>query len=59
MCVSGSLKHTVDPHPSIKFPVLINSGPEPWFLTGRDRPAGFIGKGNGFLERGENIGAER
>ena len=39
MCVTGSLKHTVDLHPSIRFPVLKNNGPGPGLLpTGTARP---------------------
>jgi hypothetical protein len=59
MCASGSLKHTVDLHPSIKFPVLKPCNPVHNNRSGRDYPAIFTVKGNGFLERGKNVGTER
>ncbi len=59
MCVSGSLKHTVDLHPSIRFPVLKTCDPISGFFPDRNCPANFTGKGNGFLERGKNVGAEQ
>ena len=58
MCVSGSLKHTVDLHPSIRFPILKTCDPVHGFSR-PELPGNFTGKGNGFLERGNNVGAER
>jgi hypothetical protein len=58
MCVSRLLKHTVDPHPSIRFPVLKPCDPVHGFSR-PDMPGYFTGKGNGFLERAQNVGAEQ
>lgn len=58
MWVSRLLKHTVDPHPSIRFPALKTCDPDYGF-PGRNGPPVPLVRETVFLMRGENVGTER
>ena len=54
MCVSRLLKHTVDLHPSIRFPAP-KTNDSVYGFSDRNRPVIFIRKANGFLESAQNV----